>query len=802
MSAPAASQLPEPPDVATPLAAAASLQRQRKWSEALAAYRAILDVAPDHFATLFRLGTLLVQQGKVDDALPLFARASRVASNSASAQASLGLMFGILGRRAEAIACYQRAIAVQPDHAAAHRHLANALFALERFEPAITHYRRALAIGPDGVEARNRLGEALQALRRPGEAVEHFERALAIAPGRADIHFNLANALQALERREDAVAHYEAAVALRPDLARAHSNLGIVLQELGHHEGAAARFRQAVAIAPGVADVHTNLGNALRALGRADEAITHYERALAIAPDHAAAHNNLGNALAGLDRTDEAIAHYRAALAIDPALAETHNNLGTLITARHGPADAVAHYRRALAIKPDLAEAYGNLANALQALNRPHEAIGHYERALAIRPDLAEAHNGLGISLQVLGRLDEAGRAFERAVKLAPWKADFHLPLAHTKPFKPGDERLPAMQVLARDMAALTEQDRIALHFALGKAFEDLGEHERSFRHLLDGNALKRRRVAYDEPAILAMFERIRETFTQELIERHRGAGDPRAAPVFVVGMPRSGTTLVEQILASHSRVFGAGEREDLSNALPGLKGPDGLAFPEVVAAMTDADLCRFGSRYLDGITAAAPTADRIVDKMPSNFGLLGLIHLALPNARIIHARRDPVDTCVSCFAILFVGAGQSHTYDLGELGRYYAAYAALMEHWRQVLPAGVMLDVHYEDVVDDLEGQGRRIISHCGLEWEEACLDFHRTQRPVQTASSVQVRQPIYRGSVGRWRRYGELLRPLLDALDAGLVGRNPAIAAPSSVGNAAQLSGQSAFSGTCSDR
>jgi hypothetical protein len=255
--------------------------------------------------------------------------------------------------------------------------------------------------------------------------------------------------------------------------------------------------------------------------------------------------------------------------------------------------------------------------------------------------------------------------------------------------------------------------------------------------------------------------------FTADLLGSKAGSRDPRPLPVFVVGMPRSGTTLVEQILASHSKVFGAGEREDLGTAIAGLATRNGEAFPERVRGLSPQELRQFAANYLADISAAAPTVERIVDKMPINFLYIGLIHLTLANARIIHVRRDPLDTCFSCFSMLFVG-DQPHSYDLGELGRYYRAYEALMAHWRQVLPPGVMLEVRYEDIIDDLKGQAAAMVAHCGLSLEQSCLAFHETIRPVRTASSTQVRQPLYRHSVGRSRAYEHLLKPLCQALES----------------------------------
>jgi tetratricopeptide (TPR) repeat protein len=790
--------------------AAIALEEEGRPREAERLYQYALALSPDHVASLLRLSTLRVQHADLAGALELLRRAADVAPQSADAQAALGRLLAALKGPQEAIACYQKALAIKPDNAAVHHHLANALRTLRRGEEAIEHYQRALvlapnlaeahlslagllaahdrskeamihyqhalAIKPDDVEAHKNLGMVLQAASRLEEALAHYEHVLALAPDMADVRVKIGDILHALNRSHEAIAHYQKALAGRPDDPQAHNNLGICLAALDRHDEAVAHYSNALAITPNAADVHANLGNALRALGRAQDAVEHYQRALELAPENPAAHNNLGNALSSLDRHEDAIAHYQCALAINPALPETHNNLGTLLAAAHRFEEAIVHYQRALAIRPDLAEAHGNLGNALLALNRPNEALTHYEAALAIKPEVARLHHALGIVLQVLGRLEEARRAFERAVALAPGQADFHLPLAHSRPFTAEDPRLAALEVLAQDVACLSEDEQVALHFALGKAYADLNQHPRAFSHLRVGNALKRRRVSYDETRTLGVFDRIRATFSPALMQAKSGAGNPSQLPIFVVGMPRSGTTLIEQILACHTQVFAAGEREELSAALPDLTAaPSAAMFPEIVSELSAQALHEFGSRYLERMTPLAPTAQRIVDKMPSNFGLLGLIHLALPGARIIHARRDPVDTCLSCFSILFVGH-QPYTYELGELGRYYRTYSRLMEHWRAVLPPDLVLEVRYEDVVADLEGQARRILAHCGLPWEEACLAFHRSQRPVQTASSVQVRQPLYASSVGRWRHYANELEPLLQAL-----GTSPADAAPS---------------------
>jgi tetratricopeptide (TPR) repeat protein len=360
----------------------------------------------------------------------------------------------------------------------------------------------------------------------------------------------------------------------------------------------------------------------------------------------------------------------------------------------------------------------------------------------------------------------EARAAFEQAVELAPNKAKYRRDLGEIT--RSGDAHLAALEKLAEDSATLSVGDRIELHFALAKAHEDLGRYEEAFTQWLDGNALKRRQITYNEAETLGGLDRVQAVFTSELIRSWQNVGHPSKVPVFIVGMARSGSTLVEQILASHPQVFGGGELKYFDAAMEGTRTKLGgsATFPELVSDMTDDDFRDLGARYLAEIERLAPDSIRITDKMPTNFIFAGLIHLALPNAPIIHTVRDPVDTCLSAFSKLFT-EGQPHTYDLAELGRFYRHYQALMAHWRRVLPPDRILDVRYEDVVADLEGQARRIIAHCGLDWDPRCLAFHQTERPVRTASAAQVRQPIYNSAVGRWRVYEEALRPLLAVLE-----------------------------------
>jgi len=571
--------------------------------------------------------------------------------------------------------------------------------------------------------------------------------------------------LQRLDQHQAAPAHEGPTLSPRPKSALAHLGLGDAFRRVARFNDAIEEYRRALSVDPGLADAHINLGGTFHATGRHEEAIRCYQRALSVNPRLAEPHYNLGNLYAERDNLDAAICHYERAVEFRPSWAEAHNNLANILQKRARHEDAIRHYNEAIRLMPRYASARRNLANALKALDRFDEAIAQYRAALASEPDDAAILNLLASAMLVAGHLDDAARVYESAVELAPHNLGIQLNYAAIRKFAQGDSRLAVLEELATREEKLSDHERIALHFTLGKAFADLEDGGRSFHHLDIGNRIKRKHVTYDEHGTLAHFDRVREFFSQDLLRAKSGHGYPSDAPVFVLGMPRSGTSLVEQILAGHPRVFGGGELKHVAEVTSEFAARLTRGFPEMLPFMTDDDFGALGQTYVERVRASAASVDRIVDKMPSNFLFVGLIHLALPRARIIHVKRDPVDTCLSCFSLLF-SEEQPFAYDLAEVGRYYKAYEALMAHWRAVLPQGAMLELQYEDLVKDLEGQARRLIQYCGLDWDQRCLSFHGTRRPVKTASVAQVRAPINSDSVGRWRLYGTRLMPLLDVL------------------------------------
>ena len=516
------------------------------------------------------------------------------------------------------------------------------------------------------------------------------------------------------------------------------------------------------------AEALSSRADGLQQLKRYQEALVAYDQALSLKPDFAAAWNNRGIALHELQRYPEALASYDRALSLKADFALAWNNRGTTLLDLKYYDMALASQARALQFDPNLVEALNNRGNLLRHFNRHAEALACYDRAVALRPEFAEAHLNRGHALRELNRIDAARQAYQTVIALAPDTVEPYRCLASITRLTHDHPCYLALERFAEHSELLTRRDRIALHFTLGDALTQLGSNQPAFEHYLTGNALQRPLAGYDEAATLAHFECLSDTVTQAYLDARRGGGDPADAAVFIVGMPRSGSTLIEQVLASHPEGYGAGEYEAFSDTLGEFAGhAEGRYDAARLGALTSGDFTTLGALYqrriglLGGID---PGCRRVVDKSLPNFAHLGLIHLALPNARFIHARRSPIDTCLSCFSKLFAAAPFS--FDLGELGRYYAAYDKLMTHWRAVLPPGVLLEVEYEEMVDDLPGQVSRILSHCGLVWDPRCLAFDRTERPVATASAMQVRLPIYTQAVQRWRPAPELLTVLMEGL------------------------------------
>lgn len=784
---------------------AISLQERGRWREAERIYQALLNAGNDRYAVLVQLGLLRAQLGQSDAAIELLQQAIGEEPDDPDAHMQLGAVLLAANRAEEAVVACDRALALDPDDPQAHYNRGAALYALDRPADALAAYERAIAIERRFPAAHYNLGVALRALGRLEDAATAFAEAVSVKPDYVQAYIALAGAHLLLGRHEAAIASFDAALAIEPANSGALLGLAGALLKVSRHEEAVGWFERTIGAAPGDPQAYSGLAGCLAALGRHAEAAAAFETALEIEPSNIALLLGLAASQAKLSRHDQAIATYRKAIATARDNPQAYLGLGDVLRAQGRNAEAIAHYERALLLAPKNAEALNNLGIALAAVGRPEEAVTQYREAIALLPDLALLHNNLGTALEALGETEAALASYERALSLNPELSEARLGFAtvlghlgrfaDARPifegmlasgttstkirafyglgvsnrFAADDPHLAAAEAFAGEPASLSQEDRMHLHFGLAKAYDDLGQRERSFGQLVEGNRLKRDQITYAEAEVLGFMRRCRGFFTDEFFREHAGQGDSSQVPVFIVGMMRSGSTLVEQILASHPSVFGGGERPFLEKALIATLNDAGVRYaPDYMDRIGSLDagwIGRLAERYLQALTAAAPPARRITDKLLGNFAHIGLIHLALPNARIIHTRRDALDTCLSCFSKLFA-APIPYTYDLAELGRYYRTYERLMDHWRRVLPDGLMLEVQYEDVINDLSGAARRIVEHCGLEWDEACLAFYRTERPVRTASVAQVRQPIYRRAVGRARGLERQLRPLIDAL------------------------------------
>lgn len=671
------------------------------------------------------------------------------------------------GRLPQAEAILRQILQQRPNDAEALHQLGIVAHQAGKTPLAVQLIERAISVNANVHLYHANVGEMYRRLGKPEKAIEFGKRAIAIKPDAPDAHNNLGIAYFDSGDFETAISCYERAIAIKPRFPEAMSNKGNALRQFKRFSEAEVEYRRAIAINPSYAEAYNNMGSILRDLERPEEAEPAYRRAIALKPAYLEAKNNLILALKDLKKYDEAIAVAKEVLSVDPKNADALSYMGAVYVDDKKLEPAFDALRKSLALNPNKAETHNMLGRAWFESNDPAKAVSAYKRAIELKPDFSDPYNNMGNALKELGKFDEARQAFEMCMALSPDAIGTYVNLVDAIKFKSNDDKhLLAME---RNLARgdLKDEQRMHLSFAVAKAYDDLKRYDEGITNLIEGNRLKRKITDYDEPTVLEYFQRIRKSITADVIREKSGGGTASNRPIFVLGMPRSGTTLVEQILASHPRVKGAGELKDLNDTVNLVRNKDGTQapHPEFVPVLSASEIGQIGETYLRKLSRHAPNAERITDKMPSNFYFAGLIHLALPGAKIIHTNRNPVDTCVSCFSKLFAGE-QPQTYDLAELGRYYRAYHGLMQHWREVLPAGSFLDVVYEEVVADTEGQARRILEYCGLEWDPRVLDFHRTERPVKTASASQVRKPIYSSSVARWRNYEKHLGPLLAEL------------------------------------
>ena len=559
---------------------------------------------------------------------------------------------------------------------------------------------------------------------------------------------------------ELAVTRYQQFLSITPHHAQAHYQLGLVLNKLGRTELAIEHYKESIVIAPGNAAVHSHLADIYARARLWEEAIEAYQQVLAIDASDVATIIKLGNVFLAAQLWTQAIPLYEQALAIQPNNALVHKNLGDSAHKLGQRQKALKCFEQAVSLHPDYIDARIELSLVLRGLGRTEEALVQLEQAVDLKPDDVDAHVSLALTLRDLG---QAELAMERLEQFLETRPTCGLLYYHISMIKPKQKLIPAVEELI-SLPNLSKDNAIYCHFSLGNLYKSKSS-DRAFSHFLKANALHREGISYDARENTVDTDRLIEVYSKEFFQAKDKFGSASQLPVFILGMPRSGTTLVEQIIASHPQAHGAGELEAIPAAHVSLALQLKYADPppECMKLIDKKMAEEHAARYLQELTLYDPTAARITDKLPGNFARIGLIKTLFPEARIIHCQRNPLDNCISLFFHHFLGLKCS--FELAELGQYYLDYQRLMSHWEALFP-GEILNVQYEELVMDQAGVSRHLIDYIGLPWDEKCIDFHTNERTVMSPSNIQVRQPIFKDSIDRWKPYEKHLQPLIEVL------------------------------------
>jgi tetratricopeptide (TPR) repeat protein len=611
-------------------------------------------------------------------------------------------------------------------------------------------------------------GAVLIKLHLLEEAIEVLRRVVQLAPTFAKPQEDLGLALFETGRFDEARPVLENAVRLDPSLELAWLNLGKTIAALGDGRNADAAFERAFELNPErrllslAAEHHKE--------GRLEQAERMYRKIVQSNPNNVDAIRLLGRVALSAKKNAEAEQLFRRAVSLAPDFVGAINDLGRVLKEQDLLEEAIDCFQRIAELQPENAQAYFMLAGALAPAARTYDAIESYQKALQFNPAHAGGRLGLGHVLKTVGRQDEAIVEYRESIRLKPDGGENYWSLANLKTYQLSDADIGAIE-LQLESKKLTDQSRVNFLFARAKAAEDRGDFATAWTYYVRGNELQRGLVSYDPVQTEVLTNSLQRVFNDTLFASNRDSGEPDRSPIFVVGLPRSGSTLIEQILASHKDVEGTSELPYLGRVATSLSRnrADGINYPEAVAELRAENFAALGRDYLQHAerhrTEGKP---HFIDKMPNNFPTIGFLHLVLPNAIIIDARRHPLDACLGGYRQLFA-KGQTFTYDLTDIGEYYLQYERIMDHWHEVLP-GRVLTLQYEELVADFENQVKRLVEHCGLPFDENCLRFHETDRPVRTASSEQVRQPIYKSAIGFWRNYEAELAELIEVLGPAL--------------------------------
>ena len=764
-------------------------------------FRDIIASIPDYHPAVHHLGLVCFYRGDIKGAVEYTGQSTKLDPKNALYLNNYAVMLSEEGQKDAALIIWDRAIKADPGFADPYSNKANTLWQLSRFKEAAAYARKAIDRNPKYTDAMLNLGNALVSLKKFDEAIKYWRRAIKIKPDFDKAWSNIGNALREKGDLKGAQEACLKAVAINTNNPQAWSNLGNAQRDLGSPKEAEHSYRKAAALLPSYADAHNNLAICLMDQHRYPEALESIRYAIAFRPDYAEAFGNMSLIQRELGNLDEAENAARKAILLQPDSASFYLDLSDILFLSDRYDEAEATLLQARKLTPDSPRLLAKLASVLDRANRMEEALEIIEQALEMAPDFLELHmrkagiyfmanmlddaeksistlleikpdcaaafGTLAEVQQSRGQMDKSHKTIRKALKLNNKNPQFYHTLTKCKKFTKIDPDFRAMLELAKNERALGKAGAAVLHFALFEAYENIGDYRKAFAHLKLGNDLKRASIVYDAGRALESFDGLKNIYTPSLLKGYKGKGCKSDMPIFIVGMPRSGTTLTEQIISSHPDVFGAGELVALN--MVGRDSP--ILTPENVEKM--------GQDYIKRVLARYPEIKKykhFTDKMPGNFANIGQIACILPNAKIIHCRRDPIDTCLSNYKQMFA-RGQYWSYNLEEMAEQYKKYEDLMAYWRKILP-GRFLDIDYEDTVGNLEKQARRLIDFVGLKWNDACLMPHKQKRTVLTASKTQVIKPVYRTSVKSWKRYEKELQPLIKGLKTGA--KKPSVKKP----------------------
>jgi tetratricopeptide (TPR) repeat protein len=753
-------------------------------------YKDILKVIPDDFGSLHYMSIICYQLGEFEEGLEYIEKAVEIRDDHAESWNAYGAILAALKQNEKAIEQWKKAVKLKPDFAGAYSNMGNAYWELNDFKNAQKACEKAVKYAPEDTGGLINLGNALASQGKHKEAIKLWEKAHEINPYNAGALVNIGNAYKELgqiqkslevcekayemepenpiaslnlanAKRElglaiEAEELYRKSAGLRPDNPKAHANLALSLIDQNKLDEAIVSLRYALTFDPENSDVLSNLTLALTETHQLKEAEKLARKALKLNPDSPEAKIDLADVLFKLNRFDEAETLMENAFEELPDDGRPYLKYATVLESLNRVDDALEYIYKAKEKNPESLEIMHKIASVLYMADRAHEALEMLDQIFEINPKYPPAIATKSEILVSIGDTEQAKELAEQAIKENPNIPNLYFTIAKLKKFTKDDPHFKQMQALANKIEKHGYIHAAGLNFGLFKAYEDLEDYEKAFEHLKKGNDIKFATLPYDVEQQATTYKKVKEIWSTETLDKYSGKGCEDETPIFIVGMPRSGTTLTEQIISSHPEVYGAGELYHLGN----IEKEFGFINENVFKPI--------GEKYVEmarNISEESKKARFITDKMPGNYAKMGLISLALPNAKIIHTRRSPMDTCLSCYKQLFA-RGHEWSYNLEKMANHYHLYMDLMAYWREHL-GDRFIEINYEDTVTDFENQARKLIDYVGLEWDDACLEPHKQKRTVLTASKAQVIKPVYKSSVSGWKRYEKQLEPLAKELE-----------------------------------